>query len=99
MAKKKGEEVVERKGLIQRLMNVIETTFKRLSYTEAVEILEEHIKEKKVKFEFKCYWGCDLATEMEKYLTKIFGGPVIVYNYPKDIKAFYMKLNDDDKTV
>jgi asparaginyl-tRNA synthetase len=65
-----------------------------------VEILERDIKNKKLKFENKVYWGCDLASEHEKYLTdKVFKGPIIVYNYPKEIKAFYMKLNDDNKTV
>ena len=93
------DERVE-KGLIERLNKVINTPFKRVPYTEAVEILERDIKEKKLKFENKVYWGCDLASEHEKYLTdKVFCGPIIVYNYPKDIKAFYMKMNDDNKTV
>ena len=88
------------KGLIERLNKVINTPFKRIPYTECVEILERDIKEKKLKFENKVYWGCDLASEHEKYLTdKVFCGPIIVYNYPKDIKAFYMKMNDDNKTV
>lgn len=88
------------KGLIERLNKVVNTPFKRVPYTEAVEILEKDIKEKKLKFENKVYWGCDLASEHEKYLTdKVFCGPIIVYNYPKDIKAFYMKMNDDNKTV
>jgi len=88
------------KGLIERLNKVVNTPFKRVPYTEAVEILERDIKEKKLKFENKVYWGCDLASEHEKYLTdKVFCGPIIVYNYPKDIKAFYMKMNDDGKTV
>lgn len=79
---------------------MINTPFKRLPYTEAVQILEEHIKSKKVKFDFPVSWGVDLQSEHEKYLTdKVFCGPVVVYNYPKDIKAFYMKLNDDNKTV
>jgi asparaginyl-tRNA synthetase len=76
------------------------TPFKRIPYTECVEILEREIIEKKLKFENLVYWGCDLASEHEKYLTdKVFEGPIIVYNYPKDIKAFYMKMNDDMKTV
>ena len=96
--KKEGEE--EHVKLIERLQKVINTPFKRLPYTEAVEILEEHIKQKKVKFEFPVSWGVDLQSEHEKYLTdKVFCGPVVVYNYPKDIKAFYMKLNDDENTV
>jgi asparaginyl-tRNA synthetase len=88
------------KGLIARLQKVVETPFKRVSYTEGVEILEAHIKDKKVKFDNKVFWGVDLASEHEKYLTdKVFEGPIILYNYPKDIKAFYMKLNEDAKTV
>jgi len=90
------------KGLIARLEKVANHPFVRVSYTEAIEILERDIldKKKKLKFENKVYWGCDLASEHEKYLTdKVFQGPIIVYNYPKDIKAFYMKLNEDGKTV
>lgn len=93
------DERVE-KGLIQRLTKVIETPFKRVDYTEGIKILEEDIASKKVTFENKVFWGCDLASEHEKYLTdKVFQGPIILYNYPKDIKAFYMKLNPDRKTV
>jgi asparaginyl-tRNA synthetase len=88
------------KGLIERLQQVVTTPFKRVTYTEGVEILEKIIAEGAVKFENKVYWGVDLASEHEKHLTeKIFGGPIILYNYPKEIKAFYMKLNDDGKTV
>jgi len=88
------------KGLIERLQQVIDTPFRRVTYTDGVEILEKEIKEGKVKFENKLYWGVDLASEHERHLTeKVFNGPIILYNYPKDIKAFYMKLNDDDKTV
>jgi asparaginyl-tRNA synthetase len=88
------------KDLVERLNKVIETPFRRVPYTEAVTILEEQIASKKVKFENKVYWGVDLASEHEKHLTdKIFNGPIILYNYPKDIKAFYMKLNSDGKTV
>ena len=62
--------------------------------------MEDVIKNKKKKFENKVYWGVDLASEHEKYLTEvIFEGPIILYNYPKDIKSFYMKINDDGKTV
>jgi asparaginyl-tRNA synthetase len=62
--------------------------------------LERDIKEKKLKFENKVFWGVDLASEHEKYLTdQVFKGPIILYNYPKDIKAFYMKMNEDGKTV
>ena len=88
------------KGLIERLTHVANTGFVRVPYTEAIEILEREIKEKKLKFENPVSWGVDLASEHEKYLTdKVFNGPIIVYNYPKEIKAFYMKLNDDEKTV
>ena len=84
------------KGLIDRLKNVAESEFVRITYTQAVDILEKADKE----FEFKPYWGCDLATEHERYLTEeVFGKPVFVTDYPKDIKAFYMRLNDDGKTV
>jgi asparaginyl-tRNA synthetase len=80
---------------------VIETPFKRLPYTEAVAILEAHIKDNKdLKFENPVFWGADLASEHEKYLTEVvFKGPVIIFNYPKDIKSFYMKMNEDGKTV
>lgn len=95
------DERVE-KGLIERLQKVAGCGFHRITYTECVEILERDIKDKskKLKFENKVFWGCDLASEHEKYLTdKVFCGPIIVYNYPKEIKAFYMKLNADGKTV
>jgi asparaginyl-tRNA synthetase len=86
------------KGIKDRLKNVIENEFKRLTYTEAVD---ELIKvSKKANFEKKVEWGIDLGTEHERYLTeKIYKKPVIVYDYPKDFKAFYMRLNDDNKTV
>jgi len=84
------------KGLISRLESIVATEFERCSYTRAIEILEEHKKE----FEYPVYWGCDLQTEHERYLTeKVFGKPVFVTDYPKEIKAFYMRLNDDGKTV
>ena len=83
-------------GVIETLRHVVETPFRRVSYTEAIEALEKRADE----FAFKPYWGCDLQTEHERCLTeKIFKCPVMVYNYPKEIKAFYMKLNDDGKTV
>ena len=83
-------------GLIDMLSHVIESPFKRVSYTEAIAELEKHAD----KFEYKPYWGCDLQTEHERFLTEqIFKCPVMLYNYPKEIKAFYMKLNDDGKTV
>ncbi|KAK4756932.1 hypothetical protein SAY87_007059 [Trapa incisa] len=87
------------KACIDRLRMVGSTPFERVSYTEAVAILEEAVKSGK-QFENKVEWGIDLASEHERYLTEVkFQKPVIVYNYPKDIKAFYMRLNDDGKTV
>ncbi len=84
------------KGLIERLRHVADSDFVRIPYTEAIKILEKHNDE----FEFKASWGCDIATEHEKFLTeKEFGKPVFVTDYPKEIKAFYMRLNDDGKTV
>ncbi len=86
-------------GLIENLTKVRDAEFVRISYTDAIKKLEE-AAENGAKFEFKPYWGCDIATEHERYLTeKIFGCPVMVYNYPKEIKSFYMKQNDDGKTV
>ena len=82
--------------LISRLQGVISSDFVRLTYTEGIEILEKS----GVKFEFPIYWGVDLQSEHERYLVeKHFGKPVILTDYPKDIKAFYMKQNDDGKTV
>ncbi len=87
------------KGLIERLKEVVSTDFIRLPYTEGIKILEEAIAAGK-KFEFPVYWGCDLASEHERYLVEEhFKKPVIMTDYPKDIKAFYMKLNEDGKTV
>ncbi len=84
------------KELIQRLEGVIKNDFKRISYTEGIEIL----KNANQKFEFPVEWGVDLQSEHERYLVeKHFKRPVIVTDYPKSIKAFYMKQNDDDKTV
>jgi asparaginyl-tRNA synthetase len=83
------------KELITRLKSVIEKPFNRLTYTEAVEVL----KNNNVKFEYKVEWGIDLQKEHENYLVGHFKGPVILTNYPRDIKAFYMKQNDDGKTV
>ena len=84
------------KGLLDRLQNVLDSEFGHVTYTEAVELLMQHNDE----FEYKVSWGCDLQTEHERYLTeKIFKRPVFVTDYPKDIKAFYMKQNDDGKTV
>ena len=84
------------KGLIERLEHVLSSEFGHVTYTEALEILEKHNDE----FEYKVHWGSDLQTEHERYLTeKEFKRPVFVTDYPKEIKAFYMKLNEDGKTV
>ena len=87
------------KGLIERLQSVVNTEFVRLPYTKGIEILEEAVKNGH-KFEFPVSWGCDLASEHERYLVEeYFKKPVIMIDYPKDIKAFYMKQNEDGKTV
>ena len=84
------------KGLVDRLNNVVNSDFARVTYTEAVELLKKNNE----NFEYKVDWGTDLQTEHEKYLTEqVFGKPVFVTDYPKEIKAFYMRLNDDVKTV
>ena len=84
------------KGLIDRLQHVLSSEFGHVTYTEAIEILEKHNDE----FEYKVHWGSDLQTEHERFLTeKEFKRPVFVTDYPKEIKAFYMKLNEDGKTV
>ncbi len=84
------------KGLLDRLNHVVSSEFKRITYTEAIKILIDS----KHEFQYPVEWGCDLQTEHERYLTeKVFGKPVFVTDYPKEIKAFYMRLNEDDKTV
>ena len=84
------------KGLLERLNNIVNNDFQRVSYTEAVELLKKSGKE----FQYPVEWGIDLQTEHERYITEeIFKKPVFVTDYPKDIKAFYMRLNDDGKTV
>ena len=84
------------KGLLDRLENVVNNDFARVTYTEAIKILSKHND----KFDYKVSWGCDLQTEHERYLTEqIYKRPVFVTDYPKEIKAFYMKLNEDGKTV
>lgn len=84
------------KGLLDRLTNVVSSDFGRVSYTEAVELLQKADK----KFEYPVSWGSDLQTEHERYLTEeVFKRPVFVTDYPKEIKAFYMRMNDDGKTV
>jgi len=78
------------------LESVRSSTFAHMTYTDAIHALEE----KKDQFEFKPFWGCDLQTEHERFLSEtVIGGPVIVTDYPKELKAFYMRLNDDGKTV
>ena len=84
------------KGLIERLEHVANSDFGHVTYTEAIEILEKNNDH----FDYKVFWGCDLQTEHERYLTEqVFKRPVFVTDYPKEIKAFYMKLNEDQKTV
>ncbi len=84
------------KDLLNRLTNVVNSDFGRVTYTEAIEILEKNND----KFDYKVSWGCDLQTEHERYLTEeVFKRPVFVTDYPKEIKSFYMKLNEDNKTV
>lgn len=84
------------KGLYERLKNVANSDFARITYTEAVEVL----KKADVEFKYPVDWGCDLQTEHERYLTeKVYKKPVFVTDYPKEIKAFYMRMNEDNKTV
>ena len=82
--------------LLDRLNNIVNSSFAHVTYTEAIKLLEESGKE----FEYKPFWGCDMQTEHERYLCEqIFRNPVFVTDYPKEIKAFYMRQNDDGKTV
>jgi len=84
------------KGLIERLTKLVNSEFGHVTYTEAIEILQKNND----AFEYPVHWGSDLQTEHERFLTeKVFGGPVFVTDYPKEIKSFYMRLNDDGKTV
>ncbi|KYK71034.1 asparaginyl-tRNA synthetase (NOB+tRNA synthase), partial [Toxoplasma gondii TgCatPRC2] len=88
----------QEEGLIARLENILAEPFARVSYTEAIEVLKA--EEPKAQFKEKVEWGMDMGSEHERYLTEnVYKKPCIVYNYPKDIKAFYMKLNEDGKTV
>jgi asparaginyl-tRNA synthetase len=88
------------KGLIERLKSTIATPFIRLSYSDAIELINKPEHLKKGKFEKKPKWGDDLGSEHERYITEqVYQKPVCLYNYPKEIKAFYMRLNDDNKTV
>lgn len=99
--KGKPEKDRAKEGLIEKLQNVIAKRFKRVSYTEAIEILLNSKENKKGKFQYPVEnWGADLQSEHERYLVeKHFECPVVLFDYPKEIKAFYMKLNDDNKTV
>jgi asparaginyl-tRNA synthetase len=84
------------KTILERLNMIVNAKFERLTYTKAIEILKKY----QDKFEYPVFWGCDLQTEHEKFLTEqVLKCPVFVTDYPKEIKAFYMRLNDDDKTV
>ena len=84
------------KGLLDRLDNIVNSDFARITYTEAVDILKKSDK----KFQYPVEWGIDLQTEHERYITEeVFKKPVFVTDYPKEIKAFYMRLNDDGRTV
>ena len=87
-------------GLMEKLDFVINNNFERITYTEAIDILLQSPAYKKKKFKYEVSWGIDMQSEHERYLVeKHFKKPVIVTNYPKDIKAFYMRQNDDGKTV
>jgi asparaginyl-tRNA synthetase len=82
--------------VIERLQNVVQSPFQHMSYTEAVKVLDDANED----FEFPVTWGADLQSEHERYITeKVVGGPVVVTDYPREIKAFYMRLNEDEKTV
>ena len=84
------------KGLLERLQNVADSDFEHITYTQAIDILQKS----GATFEFPPDWGCDLQTEHERYITEqVYGKPVFVTDYPKDIKAFYMRMNNDNKTV
>ncbi len=99
--KQKPEKDRAKEGLIEKLQNVVAKRFKRVSYTEAIEILMNSKENKKGKFQYPVEnWGTDLQSEHERYLVeKHFESPVVLFDYPKEIKAFYMKLNEDGKTV
>jgi len=93
------DEKIE-KGLIERLKNILDNTFARLTYTEAIDILLKEVAEGRAKFDEKVFWGLDLFFEHERYLTeKVFKKPLILRDYPKSFKAFYMRMNEDGKTV
>jgi len=91
-----NEFISEDKGLLKRLMNIVNSDFGRISYTEAVDLLKKSGKD----FEYPVEWGTDLQTEHERYLSEeVFKKPVYLTDYPRDIKAFYMRVNDDERTV
>lgn len=88
------------KELKPRLQNIMDTPFTRLTYTDAIKLIDEHLKDKKIKFKVKPKWGDDLGSEHERYLAeKVYMGPVSVYDYPRSFKAFYMRANEDGTTV
>ncbi len=98
--KQKPQQERSELNLIQKLQFVTENKFERITYTEAIDILLQSPVYKKKKFQYDVKWGIDMQSEHERYLVeKHFKKPVIVTNYPKDIKAFYMRQNDDGKTV
>ncbi len=87
---------VSRRALVAKLEGIVNSEFVRMDYTDAIKVLETSSE----KFDYPVHWGIDMQSEHERYLTeKHVGKPVIVMNYPKDIKAFYMRVNDDGKTV
>jgi asparaginyl-tRNA synthetase len=88
------------KGLLEKLAKLLNSEFKTITYTDAIRLLEKEIQLKNVKFEYPLKWGLDIKSEHERYLTeKIFDGPVTIIDYPKNIKAFYMRMNEDNETV
>jgi asparaginyl-tRNA synthetase len=99
--KQKPQHLRNEMGLIEKLEFVVNNDFERVTYTEAIEILKDSAPNKKKKFQYSIdQWGIDLQSEHERYLVeKHFKKPVILINYPKEIKAFYMRVNDDNKTV
>ena len=97
---KTGKAIEGFEDLEVYLKKILDTPFQKMSYTKAVEFLKEEIAAKKVTFENPVDWGLDLKSEHERYICeKLIKGPVFLFNYPKDIKAFYMKRNEDGKTV
>ena len=98
--KKEKKNIDGFEDLIEYLKKIVATPFKRMTYTDAIELLQKEVAEKKVEFVNPVSWGIDLNSEHERYICEQhIKGPVFLYNYPKEIKAFYMKRNDDGKTV